>query len=63
MLRANSNFASNEYFLSVIGLIFLRYTYSRFLAVKDEIVNSRPMYTTHVHVGVIHETSVRSFQD
>ncbi|MDD3111633.1 MAG: N-6 DNA methylase [Methanofollis liminatans] len=36
-LRANSNYASNEYFLPVMGLIFLRHAYSRFLAVKDDI--------------------------
>ena len=41
-LRANSNFASNEYFLPVMGLIFLRHAYSRFLAVKDEIVANLP---------------------
>ena len=29
-LRANSNFASNEYFLPVMGLILLRHAYSRF---------------------------------
>ena len=36
-LRANSNYASNEYFLPVMGLVFLRHAYSRFLAVKDKI--------------------------
>jgi type I restriction enzyme M protein len=36
-LRANSNYASNEYFLPVMGLVFLRHAYSRFLAVKDSI--------------------------
>lgn len=36
-LRANSNFASNEYFLPVMGLIFLRHAYSRFGKIKDEI--------------------------
>lgn len=36
-LRANSNFASNEYFMPVMGLIFLRHAYSRFLKVRDEI--------------------------
>jgi type I restriction enzyme M protein len=36
-LRANSNFASNEYFLPVMGLIFLRHAYSRFLRVKGEL--------------------------
>ena len=37
-LRANSNFASNEYFMPVMGLIFLRHAYSRFLKVRDEII-------------------------
>src|SRR3984893_7311529 len=41
-LRANSNFASNEYFLPVMGLIFLRHAYSRFLRVKAEIEGSLP---------------------
>jgi type I restriction enzyme M protein len=41
-LRGNSELASNEYFLPVMGLIFLRHAYSRFLAVKDEIVASLP---------------------
>ncbi len=36
-LRANSNYASNEYFLPVMGLIFLRHAYSRYLAVRDGI--------------------------
>lgn len=36
-LRANSNFASNQYFMPVMGLVFLRHAYSRYLAVKDEI--------------------------
>ena len=42
-LRANSELASNEYFLpAVMGLIFLRHAYSRCLAVKDEIVATLP---------------------
>src|ERR1700730_13421086 len=41
-LRANSNFASNEYFLPVMGLIFLRHAYSRFLRVKSEIEANLP---------------------
>lgn len=41
-LRANSNFASNEYFLPVMGLIFLRHAYSRFLRVKAEIEAGLP---------------------
>lgn len=41
-LRANSEFASNEYFLPVMGLIFLRHAYSRYLAVKPEIEAGLP---------------------
>ena len=41
-LRANSNYASNEYFLPVMGLIFLRHAYSRYLAVKDGIEANLP---------------------
>ena len=41
-LRANSNYASNEYFLPVMGLIFLRHAYSRFLAVKVDIETNLP---------------------
>ncbi|MDK2989591.1 MAG: type restriction enzyme protein [Methanoculleus sp.] len=42
-LRANSNYASNEYFLPVMGLIFLRHAYSRFLTVKENVEASLPM--------------------
>ena len=41
-LRANSNYASNEYFIPVMGLVFLRHAYSRYLAVKDSIEASLP---------------------
>ncbi|MFN3130277.1 N-6 DNA methylase [Roseibium sp.] len=41
-LRSNSNFSSNEYFLPVMGLIFLRHAFSRFLAVKPEIEAGLP---------------------
>lgn len=41
-LRANSNYASNEYFLPVMGLIFLRHAYSRYLMVRDQIEASLP---------------------
>ena len=41
-LRANSTYASNEYFLPVMGLVFLRYAYSRYLSVKDDIETSLP---------------------
>jgi len=42
LLRTGSNYASNEYFMPVMGLVFLRHAYSRFLNVKDEIVASLP---------------------
>ena len=41
-LRANSNYASNEYFMPVMGLVFLRHAYSRYLSVKDSIKASLP---------------------
>lgn len=41
-LRANSNYASNEYFMPVMGLIFLRHAYSRYLAVKPQIEAALP---------------------
>ena len=41
-LRSNSNYASNEYFLPVMGLIFLRHAYSRFLQVKKELEKDLP---------------------
>ena len=36
-LRANSGLGSNEYFMPVMGLIFLRHAFNRFLKVKAEI--------------------------
>ena len=41
-LRANSNYASNEYFLPVMGLVFLRHAYSRYLAVRAKIEPDLP---------------------
>ena len=41
-LRANSAYASNEYFLPVMGLVFLRHAYSRYLLVKSEIEVNLP---------------------
>ncbi len=41
-LRSGSNYASNEYFLPVMGLVFLRHAYSRYLAVKDDIEANLP---------------------
>ena len=36
-LRANSKLTASEYSMSVLGLIFLRHAYNRFLIVKDQI--------------------------
>ena len=41
-LRANSEYASNEYFLPVMGLVFLRHAYSRYLTAKQEIEPTLP---------------------
>ena len=41
-LRANSNYASNEYFLPVMGLLFLRHAYNRYLAAREEIEPTLP---------------------
>lgn len=41
-LRANSELASNEYFMPVMGLIFLRHAYSRYLNVKVDIEQTLP---------------------
>lgn len=41
-LRANSNYASNEYFLPVMGLIFLRHAFNRFQTAKAEIEETLP---------------------
>ena len=42
VLRSTSNFASNEYFMPVMGLIFLRHACSRYLGVRDEILPTLP---------------------
>jgi type I restriction enzyme M protein len=42
LLRSGSELASNEYFMPVMGLVFLRHAYSRFLAVKPEIEAGLP---------------------
>lgn len=41
-LRANSNLASSEYFMPVLGLIFLRHAFNRFLVVEEGIKKSLP---------------------
>lgn len=43
LLRAGSKLTSNQYCMPVLGLIFLRYAYSRFKLVESEILKDRPM--------------------
>ena len=42
LLRAGSKLTSNQYCMLVLGLIFLRYAYSRFKMVEAEILKKRP---------------------
>lgn len=41
-LRSNSKLTSTEYYMPVLGLIFLRHAYNRFLIVKTEIESTLP---------------------
>lgn len=43
LLRADSKVTSQEYCMPVLGLIFLRYAYSRFKFVEADILKDRPM--------------------
>ena len=43
LLRAGSKLTSNQYCMPVLGLIFLRYAYSRFKLVEKEILKDRPV--------------------
>lgn len=43
LLRACSKLTSNQYCMPVLGLIFLRYAFSRFKMVEAEILKNRPV--------------------
>ena len=43
LLRAGSKLTSNQYCMPVLGLLFLRYAYSRYKLVEAEILARRPM--------------------
>lgn len=43
LLRAGSKLTSNQYCMPVLGLLFLRYAYSRFKMVEEEILKNRPI--------------------
>lgn len=42
LLRSGSKLTANQYCMPVLGLIFLRYAYSRFKMVEAEILKNRP---------------------
>ena len=42
LLRQGSKLTSNQYCMPVLGLIFLRYAYSRFKKVEAQILKGRP---------------------
>lgn len=44
LLRAGSKLTSNQYCMPVLGLIFLRYAYSRFKLAEAEILKDRPTH-------------------
>ncbi len=43
LLRAGSKLTSNQYCMPVLGLLFLRYAYSRFKMAEEEILKNRPV--------------------
>lgn len=43
LLRSGSKLTSNQYCMPVLGLIFLRYAFSRFKKVEAEILSGRPV--------------------
>ena len=51
LLRAGSKLTSNQYCMPVLGLIFLRYAYSRFKLVEQEILKDRPVRGGRQHPG------------
>ena len=48
LLRADSKVTSQQYCMPVLGLIFLRYAYSRFKFVEADILKDRPVRNGHV---------------
>ena len=43
LLRVGSKLTSNQYCMPVLGLLFLRYAYSRFKLVEKEVLANRPV--------------------
>ena len=51
LLRADSKVTSQEYCMPVLGLIFLRYAYSRFKFVEADILKDRPVRNGRVEAA------------
>ncbi len=60
LLRAGSKLTSNQYCMPVLGLIFLRYAYSRFKLVEAEILKNRPVRGGRVLPGEASDFASRS---
>ena len=50
LLRAGPKLTSNQYCMPVLGLIFLRYAYSRFKLAEMEILKDRPVMSGELEV-------------
>ena len=48
LLRQGSKLTSQQYCMPVLGLLFLRYAYSRFKRVEAEILKDRPVCNERV---------------
>ena len=59
LLRAGSKLTSNQYCMPVLGLIFLRYAYSRYKMVETEILKNRPSRGGRVMKQVTLQRKVR----
>jgi hypothetical protein len=63
-LRSNSNYASNEYFLPVMGLIFLRHAYSRLITSHHDHLESSSDHlepsSDHLELSSDHWTKLMS---
>lgn len=53
LLRASSKLTSNQYCMPVLGLIFLRYAYSRYKMVEAEIIKCRSSRGGPVTLAII----------
>ena len=60
-LRAGSKLTSNQYCMPVLGLIFLRYAYSRFKIVEAEILKDRLMRNGRVMPVEASDFKAKSF--